>query len=365
MKKLKIEPHDELKELVDKTQAALDKHDEGVGKINSSMKTAMDRTRSRDMYLISKPDLGGASGYACNSGDKGFEEFVIEKLHGLMPGLPVPAGVMFHYDKMCDTFAQTDSRAGYPMRFIEQMAAVGIQPKHVLTTESAAYCVLHDIALLDAAKDTCVFTQREGFAAEACEITGCFPDLIEKLTALHQAVQQHQPVPGSVYMTYGHGSLPESVATGINDDEGFKTYIYDELRTLEPGEPTPNKHLIQYKLNDISGLHDSSAEDMNANVQKAFQSAMFDNIGHTLPTHIVPLYEAAYCIRNDIPLFSPEAGKAYLREGYYSECESIRNSLPELTAKLAALQTPQADTPSKVRQVPSMQVIPGKKGHNL
>lgn len=84
------------------------------------------------------------------------------------------------------------------------------------------------------------------------------------------------------------------------------------------------------------------------------QSTFGQGIGR--PLHIIHLDEAVFCIQNDVPVLAPAAERAFLRDKYYQASKAIRQLAPDLSAKLDALQTPQAIRAYKARHIPALAV---------
>lgn len=294
------------------------------------------------------------------NGDKGYLNFVLNRLEGALPGLPIPAGLIMHYERNCETVAQVDDRAGYPTRYITERGLDGLHFKHLLTMESAAYCVLHDITLLDAGRDTRLFSQRKGFKKEISDIMGCFPDLKDQLKALRQAMERSLPEPGSVYMTLDLTLHPRRISTDDKGNEGFTRYLYEEMRKVVPGEPLPDMYYLHYDFPDIAGLRYIPGEDMD----NYFTKRMVDGMNAQCVSHpkqIIHLHEIMYKVQNNIPLFASVEAYVPGWQKYFEECKQIRRCAPDISAKLDKLQELKVDEPVKSRRVPSIPVKSDKK----
>ena len=332
-----------------------------LGKTSAFREWLLGDSGPNDGYFMTNSDFHGYWMTPSNDGDKGYLNFVLNRLEGILSGLPISDGLMMHYQRNCDTFVQVDAQAANPPRDITLIGLDGLHFKHMLTVESAAYCILHDIPLLDAGKDTTLFTKREGYFKEIMEISNWFPDLKEKLPALRKSIEKNVPEPGSIHITYTGQLYPLRISTDGPGMEGFKSYLSEEMRKVKPGEPLPDKMFVHYDLPDISGLHYSDGEDKNEFLTHKLYNRLINQEG-TIPMVIVHLHEAMYSVQNDIPLLSCDARRQFERPDYFDKCNEMRRSAPDLSAKLDALQGREEEEPNKARHVPARSVKPKKQG---
>lgn len=329
--------------------------------VMDSFKSSQDLS---DGYYLGLLDFNTTATFPSDKGDRGYLEFVLEQLDKTLVGLPISSVLLMQLEKACDTEARIDERAKFPRDLIGHFNSIGVHFKHVLTVESAAYCVLHNISLLDAAKNTCVFTQREGYEKEIAEITRSFPDLKGKVHALGQIVKTKLPEPGSLYISFDENLHPLRITTQERGAEGFKKYLYEEMRQVTPGEPLPNRFFTHYEIPDISDIRYTQGEDKQRHLIRKAVIGMTKQFvfGPANSVHLTALF---YSVLNDIPILSPEARRQSERPDYFGKCNEMRRSAPNLTDKLDVLQGHKEQATPKVHHVPSLPVKHAKKGHKV
>ena len=312
-------------------------HDQPSKRIGGYVKWLNSEYGPEDAYYLMIPSQRLFQREMGNMGDNGFLIFMLDRLKETLSGLPVPVELFMHHQKNCETFAKVDKQAGYPVRWIDYMQYNGLQFKHLITTESAAYCILHDIPLLAAASDTAIFSQRSGFQKEIADITGSFPFLKEKIEILRRKAIEKMPQPGSILITYDSNLNPLRVSTDGKSDKDFKIFIYNEMRRVEPGKPLPKNMIIRFDVPDIAPFQFMPGENIDEYHRRKlvpFLKRQFVNV----PTNSLHFQDIVYSIQHDIPLLSPGAERQSERPNYFNACYDLGTSAPDLSKKLDALQ---------------------------
>lgn len=312
-------------------------HDLQSQRIGGYVKWLNSEYGPEDAYYLMIPSQRQFQREMGSMGDKGFLIFMLDRLKETLSGLPVPVELLMHHQKNCETFAKVDKQAGYPVRWIDHMEYNGLQFKHLITTESAAYCILHDIPLLAAASDTAIFSQRNGFQKEIADITGSFPVLKEKIEILRRKTIEKMPQPGSIYIIYDSNLNPQRVSTDGKSDKDFKAFIYNELHRVEQGKPLPENMIIRFDVPDIAPFQFVSGENIDEYHRRKLVPCLKRQF-IKLPAYSLHLLDAVYSVQNGIPLLSPAAEQQSERPNYFNACYDLCNSAPDLSRKLDQLQ---------------------------
>ena len=117
-------------------------------------------------------------------------------------------------------------------------------------------------------------------------------------------------------------------------EQGFSSFVTNSISALLPGQPAPkwlylyfNQPEILNKLSEISPGNTSEFVDL-------FEQFLGkEGMG---PVYSIPLANAIYCLKNDIPLLSVDAHDLLLsiRPGYHEEVKRYEQNVPDVSDKL-------------------------------
>lgn len=291
------------------------------------------------------------SNYTCDvlsteRGEQGFLHFVVKSISALVPGHPAPEWLFVYFNQPEILKRLSEIKSGDTPEFInvfEQFQGKkGMGPVYSLSLPNALYCLKNDIPLLSVDARSFLLDLRPGYGVETEQIKTNVPDLSEKLGRLAAGYQYPDMEPMDLYLLGAKGGKILGIGHGKGDD-GFRDFMFDQLATkCKPGEPLPEAVFIQVKMQSQGNIPALEMEDMTKYLLLRFGAGLDRSEEEPI---FVGIWDAVYCIHNDIPLLSDEAQPDALHKRSDYNMDSFMASIaaPDISEKLAELRK-SADT---------------------